>query len=150
MRTFNVRCLAICTLLVSFQKNYIFDYHCRSMSAESSSPSTLTINPNMDNNIDRNNKISNNDTIEKHNNSHVSINLPGNHVKEYLKKCDERCVSRWKIIWAFLSFLISVADVTVIIYLSYLHFNHSQDMMAWLMLLPIVLNFIGIFTFLSK
>lgn len=74
------------------------------------------------------------------------------HTKEHFKKAAKRkrCISRLKIVWAFLSFLLSVADVTVIIYLSYLHFHHSQDMMAWLMLLPIVLNFIGIFTFLSK
>lgn len=71
-------------------------------------------------------------------------------VKEHVKECRKRCISRLKIVWAFVSFLLSVADVTVIIYLSYLHFHHSQDLMAWLMLLPIVLNFIGIFTFLSK
>lgn len=65
-------------------------------------------------------------------------------------QCKKRCLSKIKIIWSFLSFLISVADVTVIIWLSYLHFSHSQDILAWLMLLPILLNFIGIFTFLSK
>lgn len=120
------------------------------MNAESSPPSTLTTNSSMDNNKDRSNEISSNDTMEKQKDSHNGINISRKHVQEYFKKCDERCVSRWKIIWAFVSFLISVGDVTVIIYLSYLHFNHSQDMMAWLMLLPIVLNFIGIFTFLSK
>ncbi len=62
----------------------------------------------------------------------------------------ERCISRIKIVWAFVSFLITVADVTVIIYLSYLHFSHSSDLIAWLMLLPILLNFIGIYTFLNK
>jgi len=61
-----------------------------------------------------------------------------------------RCISRFKIVWAFISFLISTADVMVIIWLSYLHFSHSSDLIAWLMLLPILLNFIGIFTFLSK
>lgn len=101
----------------------------------------------MDNNNDRSNEISSNDVFEKRSLSNNGINLPLKHVRKHES---ERCVSRWKIIWAFVSFLISVADVTVIIYLSYLHFNHSQDMMAWLMLLPIVLNFIGIFTFLSK
>lgn len=73
-----------------------------------------------------------------------------NYIKEHVKECSKRCVSRVKIVWSFISFLLSVADVTVIIYLSYMHFHHSQDMMAWLMLLPILLNFIGIFTFLSK
>lgn len=62
----------------------------------------------------------------------------------------KRCVHWTKIIWSFISFLISVADVTVIIYLSYLHFHHSSDIIAWLMLMPILLNFIGIFTFLSE
>lgn len=62
----------------------------------------------------------------------------------------KKCVHWSKVIWAFVGFLISVADVTVILYLAYLHFHHSQDIMAWLMLLPILLNFIGIFTFLSE
>jgi hypothetical protein len=61
-----------------------------------------------------------------------------------------RCLSKIKIIWAFISCLISAADVVVIIVLSYLHFIHEHDIIAWLMLLPILLNFIGIFTFLSK
>jgi len=61
-----------------------------------------------------------------------------------------RSVSRIKLFWIFVTFIISVADVTVIIWLSYLHFSHSSDLVAWLMLLPILLNFIGIFTFLSK
>lgn len=55
-----------------------------------------------------------------------------------------------KIIWAFTSFCISLADVTVVIYLSYLHFSERSDIIAWMMLLPILLNFIGIFTFLSE
>jgi hypothetical protein len=59
-------------------------------------------------------------------------------------------VPRLRIIWSFISFSLTVADVTVIIYLSSLHFSHSSDLIAWLMLLPILLNFIGIFTFLSK
>jgi len=62
----------------------------------------------------------------------------------------KRCISRIKILWSFISCLISAADVIVIIVLSYLHFIHEQDIIAWLMLLPILLNFIGIFTFLSK
>jgi len=65
-------------------------------------------------------------------------------------ECRRRLVPKFKIAWAFISFLISLADVTVIIYLSYLHFSHSSDLVAWLMLLPILLNFIGIFTFLAK
>lgn len=66
------------------------------------------------------------------------------------EECHKKCVHWAKIVWSFISFWISVADVTVIIYLSYLHFHHSSDIMAWLMLLPILLNFIGIFTFLSE
>ncbi|KAG4069047.1 hypothetical protein HA402_008358 [Bradysia odoriphaga] len=123
------------------------------MNAADSSPSTQTTDFSMDNNNDLNNEIGNNDVIEKHHNSHNgTVDLPPKEVDYYFKKqCSKRCISIWKIIWAFLSFLISVTDVTVIIYLSYLHFNHSEDnMMAWLMLLPIVLNFIGIFTFLSN
>lgn len=119
-------------------------------SSSSSSPATQSTNSSMAHNNDRSIDIPNNDIAEKHHYSHNGNNLPSKHVKEYFKKCDERCVSYWKIFWALLSFLISVADVTVIIYLSYVHFSHSQDLMAWLMCMPIVLNFIGIFTFLSK
>lgn len=123
------------------------------MSAESS-PTTQTTDFSMDNDNDLSIEIGyNNGMIEAHHNSHNgTVDLPPKEVEKYFrKKCGKRCISVWKIIWAFLSFVISVTDVTVIIYLSYLHFNHSEDnMMAWLMLLPIVLNFIGIFTFLSK
>lgn len=97
-------------------------------------------------------EIVNNDIETLYNSNHHLPNPVGlkEHLKEHVTECRKRCISRVKIIWAFISFLLSVADVTVIIYLSYLHFHHSQDLMAWLMLMPIVLNFIGIFTFLSK
>ncbi|CAL8089666.1 unnamed protein product [Orchesella dallaii] len=69
-------------------------------------------------------------------------------VKDEDGKC-RKCVHWTKVIWSFVTFVISVTDVLVIIYLSYLHFHHSSDIIAWLMLLPILMNFIGIFTFLS-
>ncbi|KAJ6625685.1 hypothetical protein Bhyg_16313 [Pseudolycoriella hygida] len=120
------------------------------MSTADSSPPTSDFT--MDNNNDLNIEIGNNAVMEtNHNLRNGIVDLPPTNVEKHFKKCGKRCISVWKIIWAFLSFLISVTDVTVIIYLSYLHFHHSEDnMMAWLMLLPIVLNFIGIFTFLSN
>lgn len=127
------------------------------MSAESAS--TQTTNSSIDTSNDRHRNLqiqilSNDAMLEPHYSSHDGINIPHQHekgdVKKRFKECDKRCVPRVKMFWSFVSFLISVADVTVIIYLSYSHFHHSQDMMAWLMLLPILLNFIGIFTFLSK
>ena len=54
------------------------------------------------------------------------------------------------IAWPLFSFLASAADVVVILYLAYTHFVHSHDILGWLMLLLILLNFIGIFAFLSK
>lgn len=77
-------------------------------------------------------------------------------VKELLERVEEdkdeqKKPIRWtKIIWAFISFWISLADISLVIYVSYLHFSNSSDIFAWLMLLPILLNFIGIFTFLSE
>lgn len=66
------------------------------------------------------------------------------------ERCKLRCIHWTKVVWAFIILWVSVADVTVIIYLSYVHFHHSADIQAWLMLLPILMNFIGIFTFLSE
>lgn len=77
-------------------------------------------------------------------------------VKELIERVEEENETekkpiRWtKIIWSFISFLISLADISLVIYVSYLHFRNSSDIVAWLMLLPILLNFIGIFTFLSE
>ncbi len=67
-----------------------------------------------------------------------------------ISEAEYRETASLKIIWSFISFLLSGTDMAVIIWLSHLHFSSNESIIAWLMLTPILLNFVGIFTYLSK